>query len=45
MKSMATESPQASGTGSGCSGPVVAVVFDLFYMHSPHEGIYESTKS
>jgi hypothetical protein len=45
MKSMATKSPRTSGTGRGCKGPVVAVVFDLFRMHSVHEGMYESTRS
>jgi hypothetical protein len=34
MKSMATESPRLSGTGSGCKGPIGLVVEDLFCWHS-----------
>ena len=38
MKSMATESPQLSGTGRGCKGPIGLVVKDLFRWHSTQEG-------
>jgi hypothetical protein len=38
IKSIATESQQQSGTGSGCSGPTGFVVRDLLRWHSAQEG-------
>jgi hypothetical protein len=45
MKSIKIESPQSSGTGRGCRGPVGLDVELLFHMHSVQEEMYLYSKS
>ena len=44
MKFMATLSPQSSGIGRGCKGPVGFRVVDLFCKHLVHEEMYTFSK-
>ena len=45
MKSIVTESPQASGIGKGCNGPQGFDVADLFCWQSTHPGTYDVSSS